>query len=364
MGAYFKNQIKIKMETLQQSNGAAVKEEKREVPEFNYIRDGHGVEHRIANLDHDMWAPRTGIVEVQALKRNKRHTKRISIKSLNDTATGAIFGVLLGVNPRDKWFNFETIMLGETEFFDLSKRKERHRYIVVSRHYTVEGSPNLNGAPEYKVVDKEQKANTYLIERSERKRSMEIVDNLDYQQLIDLAPAFGIDPKANSQAMLTEQICRIADTDHKKFLGVWDNPDRAGMTIFKRALKNGLINFDAINGYTYSGHALGFTEPVAFKYLTQNIQLMTTLSTLCDDKEKYSTYRVAPVAPKMEDPITAMEKEMARMKEENERLKALVATTPDYMSQLKAEAKELGIKGYQLMSEDKLKLEIEKAKTK
>ena len=228
----------------------------------------------------------------------------------------------------------------------------------------MEGSPNLFGAPEFRIIDKEKKANNYLIERSEKKRCTEIADNLTYEQMIELAPAFGISPKANSQVMLTSEILRIADTDHKKFLGVWDNPDRKGMTTFKRAIKNGLINFDAINGYTYSGHQLGFTEPTAFTYLTSHIQLLSTLDMLSDEKEKTSSYRVAPIVPQQVDPVTELEKQIAELKRKNEELNKLVATTPDYMAQLRFEAKELGVKGYQLMAEEKLKQEIEKAKNK
>jgi hypothetical protein len=73
---------------------------------------------------------------------------------------------------------------------------------------------------------------------------------------------------------------------------------------------------------------------------------------------------MAPIVPQTVDPITELEKRIANMQEENEALKKLVATTPDYMSQLKHEAKELGVKGYQLMAEEKLKQEIDKAKNK
>ena len=350
------------METLQEANAVGVKEDL--VPMFITIKDGYGYDVKIANLDHDMWAPKSGIVQIEALKRNKRHTKNAMIKNSPDQETGAIFGIHLGVDRASKGVIWEKITLTETEFFDLSKRKERHRYIVVSRHFTMEGSPNLFGAPEYRIIDKEKKASNYLQERSEKKRCAEIADNLTYEQMIELAPAFGISPKANSQVMLTSEILRIADTDHKKFLGVWDNPDRKGMTTFKRAIKNGLISFDAINGYTYSGHQLGFTEPTAFTYLTSNIQLLSTLDMLSDEKEKTSTYRTAPVVPQTVDPITELEKKIAKMQEENEALKKLVATTPDYMSQLKHEAKELGVKNWQLLSEEKLKQEIDKAKNK
>lgn len=350
------------MKTLQEANGAAVMEEK--VPMFITVKDGFGYDVKIANLDHDIWAPRSGIVQIESLKRNKRHTKNIIIKNSNDKESGAIFGINLGVDRVSKGLMWEKITLSDIEFFDLSKRKERQRYIVLSRHSTMEGSPNLFGEPLFRIIDKEKKANNYLVERSERKRSQEIVDNLTYEQMIELAPAFGIDPAANSQAMLTEQICRIADMDHKKFLSVWDNPDRKGMTTFKRAIKNGLIEFDAINGYTYSGHQLGFTEPVAFKYLSSNVQLITTLDTLCKEKEKNSTYRASPIVPQKVDPVTELEKALAERDRELAELRKLVATTPDPLSQLRAEAKELGIKSAHLMSAEKLREEIEKVKDK
>lgn len=348
------------METLQETNGAAVKE--AEIPMFLTIKDGHGYDVKIANLDHDIWAARTGIVQVEAMTRNKRHTRYTVIKNVNDKESGAVFGISLGVDRVSKGILWEKIQLTETEFFDLSKRKERQRFIVVSRHSSMEGSPNLFGKPDFRIIDKEKKASNYLQERSEKKRCQEVVDNLTYEQMIELAPAFGIDPKANSQVMLTSEIYRIADNDYKKFLGVWDNPDRVGMVTFKRALKNGLISFDAISGFTYQGYRLGFTEPAAFSYLTSNIQLLSTLEMQSNEKEANSQYRVAPAVPAKADPISELEKQMEKMREENEALKKLIAQTPDYMSQLKAEAKELGIKGFALMGEEKLKQEIEKAK--
>ncbi len=349
------------METLlQQANGGAVKEE-NSVPKFLTIKDGFGYDVLVANLDHDCWAPREGYIQIEALTRNRRHTKNIIIKNSNDKETGAVFGISLGVDRVSKNIRWEGITLHDVEFFDLSKRKERHRYIVLSRHSTMEGSPNLFGAPLFREINKEKKASNYLLERSEKKRCQEIADGLTYEQMIELALAFGIDPKANSQVMLTAEILRIADTDHKKFLGVWDNPSRKGMTTFKRAIKNGLISYDAINGYTYQGHKLGQTEPVAFTYLTSNIQLLATLDMLSEEKEKNSIHSRPAVVEKV-DAFAEMQKEMARLIAENEALKAKKEEVPDELAQLRTEAKGLSIKGFALMGIDKLREEIEKAK--
>jgi hypothetical protein len=350
------------METLlQQANGGAVKEE-NSMPKFLTIKDGFGYDVLVANLDHDCWAPRTGYIQIESLTRNKRHTKNIIIKNSNDKESGAVFGISLGVDRVSKGIRWEGITLHDVEFFDLSKRKERHRYIVLSRHSTMEGSPNLFGAPLFREINKEKKASNYLQERSEKKRCQEIADGLTYEQMIELAMAFGIDPKANSQVMLTAEILRIADTDHKKFLGVWDNPARKGMTTFKRAITNGLISFDAINGYTYQGHKLGQTEPAAFTYLTSNIQLLSTLDMLSKEKEDSSIHHSRPAVVEKVDALAEMQKEMARLMAENEALKAKKESAPDELTQLRAEAKELSIKGFALMGIDKLREEIEKAK--
>lgn len=351
------------METLQEvGNGVAAEEQK--IPMFKMVKDGHGFDVRVANLEHPIWAANTGIVKVEAVNINKRGARNYIIKNSQDKETGALFGIVLGVDRVTKDFIWEKITLTEMEFFDLSKKKERERFIVLSRHHSFEGSPNQFGKPMYRIIDQEKKANNYLEERSERKRSQEIADNLTYEQMIELAPAFGIRPESHSQTMLTSEILKIADNDHKKFLAVWDNPDRKGMTTFKRALKNGLINFDPINGFTYEGHQLGRTEANAFKYLTSNIQLLTTLDMISKDKEKISIHNYSPAVPAKADPITELEKALAAKEKELEELRNKMATTPvfDPIGDLKDEAKRLGIKGFALMGEDKLKAEIEKAK--
>lgn len=350
------------METLQEvGNGVAVEEQ---IPMFTIVKDGHGFDVKIANLDHPVWAPFTGVVKVEAINIKKQVAKNIVIKNSFDKETGAIFGVVLGVDRVSKGLMYEKITLHEMEFFDLSNRKERQRYIVLSRHPSFEGSPNQFGRSEYRIIDQEKKASSYLEQRSERKRAMEIADNLTFEQIVEIAPAFGIRPESHSQSMLTAEIYKIADNDHKKFLGVWDNPDRKGMTTFKRALKNGLINFEPINGFTYEGHQLGRTEANAFKYLTSNVQLLTTLDMISKEKEKFSTHSFSPIVPQKADPVSELEKALAEKERELEELRSKINTTPvfDAEGDLKDEAKRLGIKGYGIMSAEKLRQEIEKAK--
>ena len=358
------------MKTLQETDGGAVMEEK--LPMFKIIKDGHGFELKVANLEHPSWCPNTGIVKVEATKISARNNKNVVIKTVNDKQTGAIFGIDIGVDRVTKDIIWERINLKEFEFFDLSNRKERQRYIVLSRHYTMEGSPNQFGKPNWRVIDQQRKASNYLEERSERKRAAEIAENLTYEQMVDLAPAFGIRPEAHSQTMLTAEILKIADTDHKKFLTIWDSPDRQGMVVFKRALKNGLISFNQTYGYTYEGQVLGKTEPQAYSYLTRNIQLLSAIDMLSKEKETNSVHAFTPVVPKQVDPMEEMRKQLEAKERELEELrkKVSVSTSPapkmevneSEKEELIKEAKELGIRGSHLFGIQKLKDEIEKAK--
>jgi hypothetical protein len=359
------------MNTLQLSDSGAVMEEN--APMFKVIKDGHGFELKVANLDNPTWCPNTGIVKIEATKISSRNNKNVIIKTVNDKQTGAIFGIDIGVDRVTKDIIWERINLKEFEFFDLSNRKERARYIVLSRHYTMEGSPNQFGKPNWRVIDQQRKASTYLEERGERKRAAEVAENLTYEQMVDLAPAFGIRPEAHSQTMLTAEIYKIADTDHKKFLTIWDNPDKQGMVVFKRALKNGLISFDQTYGYTYEGQVLGKTEPQAFSYLTRNIQLLSAIDMLSKEKETNSSHSYSPVVPKQVNPMEELKKQLEAKEKELEELKKKVvitnttvntvtAETNPEKEELVKEAKNLGIKGSHLFGLQKLKDEIEKAK--
>jgi len=359
------------MKTLQVTDSGAVMEEN--APMFKVIKDGHGFELKVANLEHPTWCPNTGIVKIEATKVSARNNKNVIIKTVNDKQTGAIFGIDIGVDRVTKDIIWERINLKEFEFFDLSNRKERARYIVLSRHYTMEGSPNQFGKPNWRVIDQQRKASSYLEERGERKRAAEVAENLTYEQMIDLAPAFGIRPEAHSQTMLTAEIYKIADTDHKKFLTIWDNPDKQGMVVFKRALKNGLISFDQTYGYTYEGQVLGKTEPQAYSYLTRNIQLLSAIDMLSKEKETNSSHSYTPIVPKQVDPLEELRKQLEAKEKELEDLKKKVVTTNTTVNTITAEtslekeellkeAKILGIKGSHLFGLQKLKDEIEKAK--
>lgn len=370
------------MQEHSQNSGGAATDAQADM--FRTVKDGNGYELTIANLDHPVWAPNFGIIRVEAVRINPKKTRNTNIKNVIDNATGATFGIFIGVDRVTKDFNWENINVKEFEYYDLRDKKQRQKYIVLSRHSKFEGSPNQNGKPDFRVIDQEAKASNYIKERTDRKRSMEIAENLTPEQRTELAPAFGIRPESNSSVMLEAEILRIADNDTKKFLEVWDNPDRAGMVTFKRALKAGLITFhnnEHKMGYYYEAQPLGQTEPAAYKYLTNHIQLLSTLNFNLKERESNTTHAFNPLKPIQSNPLEEAQKIIAAQKKEMEEMRAKISNDPKNASidipkmeiqetepgeheALKVQAKELGIKSPHLMSLDTLREKVKEAHEK
>lgn len=315
------------MQTLQNKNGGAVTEDQAEL--FTVVKDGYGLETKIANLDHPHWAPYEGVVKIEATKIDQSKTRNTNIKTVNDKATGAIFGILIGVDRITKDFNWQQINLTELGYFDLSDKIQRRRYIVLSRHSKMEGSPNQVGKPVFRIIDQEKKASNYIESVSARKRSIEIVDNLTFEQMVEIAPAFGIRPESNSEIMLRAEIMKIGYDSHDKFLKVWDNPDRVGMVVFKSALKFGMITFHQEPnrvGYYYESQPLGQTESAAYKYLTDHVQLLSAIKTNIKERESNTTYSFNPIKPKFSDPVSELKAVNDAQQKELEDLKKKLAS--------------------------------------
>lgn len=364
------------MQTHSQNSSGAATDATAEM--FRVIKDGNGYELTIANLDHPVWAATSGTVQIEAIKVNKLKSRNTNIKNVIDNATGATFGIFIGVDRVTKDFSWENINLNELGYFDLRDKKQRQRYIILSRHCKMEGSPNQNGKPDFRVIDQEKKASNYVESLSDRDRAIDLVKNMTLEQMIELAPAFGIRPESNSDVMLRAEIKKKGYDEHKKFLEVWDNPDRVGMVTFKRAQKAGLITFhneQTRMGYYYEAQALGQTETAAYKYLTGHIQLLNTLNYTLKERESNTMHAFSPVKPIQSDPLAEAQKVIEAMKKEMEELKAKQAnlgtnalSAPPEMkedlTELKDKAKSLGIKSPHLMSKETLEEKIKEAEEK
>jgi hypothetical protein len=363
------------METLQMNSGGAATEVK--VADFKIVKDGKGFELKIANLDSPTWAPFQGVVKIEAIKPSKTKTRNTVIKTVNDRSTQSTFGIFLGVDRTTSDFMWEKIELHELEYFNLANPKERQRYIILSRHHIMEGSPNQFGRAAYRVIDQEKKAVNYIQERSARKKAMDIADNLTPDQMIELAPAFGIKPEANSMVMLQAEVLKIADMDHKKFLAVWDNPDRPGMVTFQKAMKLGLIKYYNEShrvGYYYEGQLLGQSEASAYKFLTDHVQLLTALNMIIKELESNTTHAFVPISLNKEDEYDKKMKALAEKEKELEEREKKLSTPktelsdeeeyPGEKNELLEQAKSLGVKGAHLFNISKLRERIKEEHTK
>lgn len=377
--------------------------------EYYKFKDGKGIEHRIANCDHELFAPRNyGNITLEAFRvaKNYQASERPDIetkstfRAVKDRATGLWFGEPIGINDHDKQITWRKFPLRMMNNFDLTKADDRKQWAMLSRDGRVEGSPNQSGKPLYKVIDSAKKALDYMENVNKKKRCYEILGGLSYEQQIELSPALGINSKAYSQHELIAEFHRFADSNFQKFLELWDSPTRTIVTVLKRALTTGTVERKIIEGsngmmqaYVYGSITLGSTESEAITWLSEsrNQAMLTSILFQVKEAEKSVHQGNAKVIPPSTDGKTkALESEVDRLKAELAEAKKQQATTtqfqysttkvspaatnstenkagekttPNLLEGLQAEAKALKIKGAHLTKDpEKLKQKIEEAK--
>jgi hypothetical protein len=358
-----------------------VSEMLKEGEHYEIVKDGTGYGYKYAILDSEIWAPKEGIVEIKRLKNNltvdgrPKNDDEVIIKRYKDRETGLLFGLHTGVDDRTKAIAHNYVKLDGNMMFDLSIPSDRRLYIMAMRSPSVEGSPNQSGKPIYKIFDKQINASKNVDKRKVRQRAEAIVDSLKDDQLEEMALNIGVNVAANrNREMLLDEVYRFVDNDPRKFIDIFESPNRQYITIFNKARAKNIITLDyATNTFMYGGLLLGHSQDAAVNFLMEKENIAHSIKLQYEDIDAGTRQSMSFVKEQVVDPEKeALKKRIAELEAANatkEKMEApveVIETPEERFAKLKTKAKDLGIKGFALphVTEEKLLKMIEEHESK
>lgn len=362
-----------------------VSERLKEGEDYVVVKGEAGFEYKYVNLANDKYVKRQGIVEVEPLRYHKgiggvpKHENYAVIKRYRDRRTKLLWGIPLEWSESEKVMKHQNIVLEGKMMFDLSIEEDAIKFAIIANSPYIEGSPNADGRPTFKIVDKQVKAESNIDRRSLRRKAEDIIASLKESELIEMARNFGINVAANaSLAMLTDQMFVKMEENPRAFLDVWNNPERPYISIFHLALSKGIITENrATSTFMFGGQTLGHSKEMAIKYLVDNNSTATSIKMMCEQQDIETAKSMGFV--KRDDSQDEIERLRAKVAE-LEKSKGVVSVDTitegeivepknnpeideEYLA-LKEEAKALKITGYAVLKKDKLKEKIAEAKSK
>jgi hypothetical protein len=365
-----------------------VSEMLKEGTDYIIVKDGNGAETKIVNLANEKYCPRKGFIEIEAMRKSNKHENVKMIRKIRDKKTNLFYGIPTGINTETKELQFKAIWIDNKMLFDLSIPDQAMACAIILNSQYIEGSPNQQGRSLWKVIDKEVIAHKEINKRTLRRQAEVIIESLSGSALEEAAINLGINVDANrSVFMMTNEIYRVMELDPKKFIELHNNPEREYISVFNKAVAKGFIVNDVLTGnYIYGNIPLGHNKEMAIKFLVDNTGMATTLNAKCDmqDAESRKSMEIKQESAQsqskeaeMQKKIMELEAELAKNKKVEEfkdpfaSMESAVSEetkkdSAEVMADLKARAKELGIKGFALphMTEAKLVAAIEEAESK
>jgi len=355
---------------------------------FFYFKDGNGVEHPVAKLDHKIWEERRiGKISLQSFRVSRNAVKEensvyssATISAFKDLSTGVWFGIPIGVNQNTNGITWQQISLDMVEEFDLSNPRDRERWVVLSRSPIVEGSPNqVSGKPLYKVFDFQAKAQKRLEEYTLKDRSIEIIKGLDEYELRDAAIPLKINAAAFDPVTLRSELRFVVEKNFKDFLNFWESPTRHAAIVFHKAVHRGVINRVLQGGqmmYTFGAETLGITETDSIAYISMPERAVLYKSIVvatetAEKEQKVSKNSKIPMVDIKNQEVEDLKKQVELLTkallDKNKEGDVASSAEPnlDFMpeSELKDLAKDLKIKGYASMKPGTLKKAIKDAQS-
>lgn len=273
---------------------------------FKVVKDKDGNEHNVAIATHPIWMPNTqGLIQLKAVRKDDERvdSERASrFRSCYDPASQLRFGINPHIDSFTGRLEFANIPMGHVLNFDLADPTQRAQWACISRSPDIENSPNQVGRPRYIVFDLERKAALKLEARKDRKRASDIFDTLNAIQRRDVAISLGINPEAYSSVGLEGELAGFIDdsgsANYKKFLAVWEAPNRDTIITFNRAVKTGVITYSSVEtrvgnvvqqrGFYYNSVYLGGNEENAILFLSnsENVTLTGSINAMSLEREK------------------------------------------------------------------------------
>jgi hypothetical protein len=265
--------------------------------DYTIVKDKSGYEFKYVNFNKPGLIKRDGLVEIKQMKQNltsdgkRKHNQEVRFKRYTDSATGLLWGLHKGVNNSTGNIAHEEIVLEGDMLFDLKNKKDAVLCAIILNSPFVEGSPNQVGRPLYKVFSKEAEAAKSVDKRSLRRKCEDIIESLAKQDKValeEMARNIGVHVEANRYGnMLLDEVYRIMENDPRKFLDIYNNPNREYITIFNRALSKGILKEDFASGtFMYGAIHLGYSKDDAIGHLVNDSSMASTIKVQCDALDK------------------------------------------------------------------------------
>lgn len=337
--------------------------------EFIWIEDGNGMKHKHVNFNNPNICPRQGLIEVEAMKKTDSErslSNNASYAKFTDPKTGIIWGKPTGIHNIGKNIQYLRMKLGNNTFFDRTQPEQAEMCCIILKAIDLGKFKDTNGRPRFKVRDKEKNAQAEIDLRSYKRKAVDIIETLPYgEELKDCARNMGINPDIYSPLVLGNELCNVVEGGNgkpsraKEFLDMYNSPTKAYLTILKNAQSMGVIEFNPLEGFKYGGMNLGKTQELTIAHLVKNPDLAASINTFTLDKRAKGAEQ--NVIPTITLNTTTEDPEKEELKKRLAKLEALLAnkdlptpvvennrTTDGGMEALRAKAKSLDVKGWQV----------------
>lgn len=359
----------------ERANGGAVEGE-----DYIIHTDKNGTQTRVMNLNSPKNVRRTGIIELEPVKRSSRHENYLNFSRIYDKENNMMIGIPNGVDPKTGELRFRRIVLREEQVFDLTNEQDAIMWAVISRHkeVDVDGSKTRLGMkPRYKVYDKEKEAEEYMATRNIKRKAEEIAEGLAGEQLRDFAISIGIPAQNMSPTQQAMQVIQFAEKQPKKFMDAWLNPTRHELTVIKKGLSLGILTQDPMHGICYNALPLGQFEQQAVQYLKDNMGTCNVIEQLIASRENIkveSIKKPVKIVDEKDAEIARIKAELeferkrnadlakAKLDELADKTATQIISADDEWKALVQQAKELGIKAPHLVkNKETLKKKVDEA---
>ena len=362
-----------------------VSEMLKENIDYVVVKDGNGSETKIVNLANPKICIRKGFIEIECMKRSNKHENVKMVRRVRDKKTNLYIGVPSAINPETKELQWKGFFIDDKMSFDLSIPDQAIAWHVIKNSQYVEGSPNQHGKSTWKVIDKEVNAHKEIDKRTLRRKAEDIIETLKGSALTEMAITLGVNIDANQSVfMMTNEVFRIMELDPKKFIDLYNNPQREYISVLKRGLAKGKITFDNATGtYIYGNMPMGHNEEMAVQFLVNNTGIATTITMKCNQEDEESKKSMSATTPilvskeseksDMQRKIMELEAELAKTKTVEEFKSPFDAMVPltektdtdkEELETLRKRAKELKIPGAHLALRETLVQKIADVESK
>lgn len=344
------------------------------------VKDKNGYEYFYVN-PRSRHFKREGIVEIEAMRKSNRHGNIKQFRCIKDRSNGILNGLIWGVPQGLKQETGEIIwkafQIEDKMTFDLSIPSQAEAWGIIKNSPFIEGSPNQFGKSVYRVIDKEKIAAKAISTRELRHKAEDIIFGLTTTQLMEAALNLGVNVQANWKTdMLKDEVCRKSEENPRAFLDMWNDPQREFTSVFNRALSMAIITHNiSTQEYVYGAMPIGGTKDLAIQFLANNTNIAAAISARCNNLEeqtKKSMLRQAQGKPETtkfsgntepkEESVEELEARIAALKAKSAPKKEVLfnpeetgfSSADDDLKAYREKAKKLGIKGFALMSQEKL----------